>query len=99
VISSASIADSDRAFARYSSVPSLKVCDRDRSRRPERVALAAIRAGSRQEPPSTQLPDRRLPQDAEDLIQETLLAAWRAFDQFEERASLRPGCTGSPTAR
>lgn len=27
--------------------------------------------------------------DAEDLLQETLLAAWRALDQFEERASLR----------
>jgi RNA polymerase sigma-70 factor, ECF subfamily len=28
-------------------------------------------------------------QDAEDLLQETLLAAWRALDRFEERASLR----------
>jgi RNA polymerase sigma-70 factor (ECF subfamily) len=28
-------------------------------------------------------------QDAEDLIQETLLAAWRGLDQFEGRASLR----------
>jgi RNA polymerase sigma-70 factor (TIGR02960 family) len=28
-------------------------------------------------------------QDAEDLLQETLLAAWRALDTFEERASLR----------
>src|SRR5437588_8988634 len=28
-------------------------------------------------------------QDAEDLLQETLLAAWRGLDQFEERASLR----------
>ena len=28
-------------------------------------------------------------QDAEDLLQETLLAAWRALDHFEERASLR----------
>lgn len=28
-------------------------------------------------------------QDAEDLVQETLLAAWRALDGFEERASLR----------
>jgi RNA polymerase sigma-70 factor (ECF subfamily) len=28
-------------------------------------------------------------QDAEDLLQETLLAAWRALDQFEERASVR----------
>src|SRR5205085_1503755 len=28
-------------------------------------------------------------QDAEDMLQETLLAAWRGLDQFEERSSLR----------
>ena len=28
-------------------------------------------------------------QDAEDLLQETLLAAWRGLDRFEERASVR----------
>jgi RNA polymerase sigma-70 factor (ECF subfamily) len=28
-------------------------------------------------------------QDAEDMLQETLLAAWRGLDGFEERASLR----------
>ena len=28
-------------------------------------------------------------QDAEDLLQETLLAAWRGLDAFEERASVR----------
>jgi RNA polymerase sigma-70 factor (TIGR02960 family) len=28
-------------------------------------------------------------QDAEDLLQETMLAAWRGLEQFEERASLR----------
>jgi len=28
-------------------------------------------------------------QDAEDLLQETLIAAWRGLDRFEERASLR----------
>src|SRR3954454_24783335 len=28
-------------------------------------------------------------QDAEDVVQETLLAAWRGLDGFEERASLR----------
>ena len=28
-------------------------------------------------------------QDAEDLVQETLLAAWRGLDGFQQRASLR----------
>ena len=28
-------------------------------------------------------------QDAEDMLQETLLAAWRGLDRFEERASMR----------
>jgi RNA polymerase sigma-70 factor (ECF subfamily) len=28
-------------------------------------------------------------QDAEDLLQETLLAAWRGLEEFEERASVR----------
>ena len=28
-------------------------------------------------------------QDAEDLVQETLMAAWRSLDRFEGRASLR----------
>jgi RNA polymerase sigma-70 factor (TIGR02960 family) len=28
-------------------------------------------------------------QDAEDMLQETLMAAWRSLDQFEERSSLR----------
>jgi RNA polymerase sigma factor (sigma-70 family) len=28
-------------------------------------------------------------QDAEDAVQETLLAAWRGLEQFEERASVR----------
>src|SRR5688572_24305629 len=28
-------------------------------------------------------------EDAEDLVQETLLAAWRGFDRFEGRASVR----------
>src|SRR5438093_8335233 len=29
------------------------------------------------------------PQDAEDLVQETLLRAWRSLDRFERRASVR----------
>jgi RNA polymerase sigma-70 factor, ECF subfamily len=33
-------------------------------------------------------------QDAEDGVQETLLAAWRGLEQFEGRASVR-ACTGS----
>lgn len=31
-------------------------------------------------------------QDAEDLLQETLLAAWRGLEQFERRFSLRDWC-------
>ena len=38
-------------------------------------------------------------QDAEDMLQETLLAAWRGLAGFEGRASPAPGCTRSrPTA-
>ena len=33
--------------------------------------------------------------DAEDALQETLVTAWRSLGQFEGRASVRPGCTGS----
>src|SRR5271165_3752272 len=42
--------------------------------------------------------------DAEDLLQETMMAAWRGLDRFEERASLRgprsrtrTGCSCSPS--
>ena len=34
-------------------------------------------------------------QDAEDLVQETLVAAWRGLEGFKGRASCAPGCTGS----
>ena len=34
-------------------------------------------------------------QDAEDALQETLLAAWQGLGGFEERASCAPGYTGS----
>ena len=35
-------------------------------------------------------------QDAEDALQETLLAAWRGLDGYEQRASCVPGCIESP---
>jgi RNA polymerase sigma-70 factor (ECF subfamily) len=38
-------------------------------------------------------------QDAEDLVQETLLAAWRGIEQFEERASIRAWLYGIATNR
>ena len=34
-------------------------------------------------------------QDAEDVLQETLLGAWRGLERFEERRRCAPGCTGS----
>ena len=34
--------------------------------------------------------------DAEDLVQETYLRAWRSYDGFEGRSSVVPGCTRSP---
>jgi RNA polymerase sigma-70 factor (ECF subfamily) len=33
--------------------------------------------------------------DADDAVQETLLKAWRRLAGFEDRATLRPGYTGS----
>jgi RNA polymerase sigma-70 factor (ECF subfamily) len=38
-------------------------------------------------------------QDAEDLVQETLLAAWRGLEQFEQRASIRAWLYGIATNR
>ena len=37
-------------------------------------------------------------QDAEDALQETLLAAWQGLGGFEERASIRTWLIGSPPA-
>ena len=34
-------------------------------------------------------------QDAEDLLQETLLAAWRGLDRYEGEPRCAPGCTAS----
>jgi DNA-directed RNA polymerase specialized sigma24 family protein len=34
-------------------------------------------------------------QDAEDVLQETLLAAWRGLGGYEGRPDCAPGCTGS----
>jgi len=34
-------------------------------------------------------------QDAEDAMQDALLAAWQGLSGFEGRASVRTGCTGS----
>ena len=64
------------------------------------VALARARAGDGEAFSELVAPYRRelqvhcyrilgSVQDAEDLLQETLLAAWRGLDRFEERASLR----------
>jgi hypothetical protein len=38
-------------------------------------------------------------QDAEDMLQETLLAAWRGLGQFEERASMRSWLPSSAPGR
>jgi DNA-directed RNA polymerase specialized sigma24 family protein len=34
-------------------------------------------------------PDARIPQDAEDAVEDTLLAAWHGLERFEGRASMR----------
>ena len=33
--------------------------------------------------------------DAEDLVQETYLRAYRSYESFTEGTNLRPGCSGS----
>lgn len=70
-----------------------------RARAGDTEAFAAIAGGLR---PELQLHCYRIVgsvQDAEDLVQETLLAAWRGLEGFEARTSVRSWCTGSrPTA-
>src|SRR5919202_4682849 len=67
---------------------------------PESTALTRARAGEEEAFRSLVEPYRRelqlhcyrilgSVQDAEDLLQETLLAAWRGLEQFQERSSLR----------
>src|SRR5919202_1104843 len=67
---------------------------------PESTALTRARAGEEEAFRSLVEPYRRelqlhcyrilgSLQDAEDMLQETLLAAWRGLDEFEGRASLR----------
>jgi DNA-directed RNA polymerase specialized sigma24 family protein len=61
--------------------------------------IERVKAGTRCVPPAHRalpgrtaaalLPDPRIRQDAEDALQETLLAAWRGLAQFEGRASVR----------
>jgi RNA polymerase sigma-70 factor (TIGR02960 family) len=72
-------------------VGSLQVMELDlsRARAGDEAAFAALTDPYRRE---LQLHCYRIlgsVQDAEDLLQETLLAAWRGLDRFEERASLR----------
>jgi RNA polymerase sigma-70 factor (ECF subfamily) len=66
----------------------------------EEAALARVRAGDDEAFRELTGPHRRelqlhcyrvlgSPQDAEDLVQETLLAAWRSLEAFEGRASVR----------
>jgi len=78
-------------------------CDRKRGREDDvvtRTTLARARAGDGQAFGELTDPYRRelqlhcyrilgSVQDAEDMLQETLLAAWRGLDRFEERASVR----------
>src|SRR5919201_4213572 len=66
----------------------------------QRLLVAAAQAGDEQAFRRLVEPYRRAlevhcyrmlgsPQDAEDMVQETLLRAWRALERFEPRASLR----------
>src|ERR1700761_4275629 len=76
----------------------MRPADSDRSE--TRVLLARAQAGDERAFRQLVEPYRRalevhcyrmlgLPMDAEDIVQETLLRAWRALERFEPRATLR----------
>src|SRR5919198_6463136 len=78
-----------RSFSNGSGVIDAMTVDLERAKAGDERAFAALVEPFRRE---LQLHCYRLlgsVQDAEDLVQETLLAAWRGLDGFEERASLR----------